>query len=90
MVKLNPIARLPYPRERKFRRFSLRYPVHVEFHSGNSVLELDAVSNNVSIGGMLLETASLIPPHSLVSFVMTVQGGPVLRPIQLKGEGEVV
>ncbi len=90
MVKLNEIGSPPYPRERKFRRFSLRYPVHVKFRSGASVAELDAVSNNISLGGLLLETASLIPPHSLVSFVMTVRGGPVIRPIQLRGEGKVV
>lgn len=80
----------PYSQQRRFRRFNLRYPVRVKFHVGTAVAELDAVSNNVCIGGLLLETARRIPPHSLVSFVMTVQGGPVIRPIQLTGEGEVV
>lgn len=46
--------------ERKFRRFKLRYPVHVEFRSGELVSELDAVSRNVSTGGLLLEAPLLI------------------------------
>jgi hypothetical protein len=90
VARFTPIAPSPRPQERRFRRFSLRYPVHVTFHAANCVAEFDAVSNNVSIGGLLLETACHIPPHSLVSFVMTVQGGPVVRPIQLTGDGEVV
>jgi hypothetical protein len=78
------------PQERKYRRFNLRYPVHVTFHSGNLVSELDAVSRNVSLGGMLLETAAVIPQHSPVSFLMTVQTGRMVQPIKLAGEGEVV
>ena len=90
MTMLDRIKFSPYSQQRRFRRFNLRYPVQVKFHAGSSVTELEAVSNNVSIGGLLLETARHIPPHSLVSFVMTVEGGPVVRPIQLAGEGEVV
>jgi hypothetical protein len=78
------------PQERKYRRFNLRYPVHVKFHSGSLVSELDAVSRNVSLGGMLLETAAVIPQHSPVSFLMTVQAGRMVHPIKLAGEGEVV
>jgi len=84
------IANLPDQQERKYRRFKLRYPVHGKFCSGKAVSEFDAVSRNVSIGGLLLETASEIPLHSPVSFTMTVQGGKVIRPIRLAGEGEVV
>jgi PilZ domain len=79
-----------YAHERKYRRFDLRYPVQVKFLSGSRISELDAVSRNVSLGGMLLEMASLIPQNSRVSFRMTVHGGRVLRPIELAGEGEVV
>jgi len=90
MGKLNDVARPPHPHERKYRRFSLCYPVHVKFHFGDSVCELQAVSKNVSIGGFLLETASPIPQRCPVSFIMTLHGGPVIRPIQVAGEGEVV
>jgi len=76
--------------ERRYRRFNLEYPVHVKFPAGSSVSELDAVSRNVSIGGMLLEAASAIPQHSPVSFLMTLQGGPIVHPIELAGEGKVV
>src|SRR5215467_12740783 len=49
---------------RKYRRFNRRYPVHVRFPSGNLFLELDAVSRNVSLCGLLLETAAIIPLRS--------------------------
>lgn len=79
-----------YPQERKYRRFNLKYPVHVKFQSGNVTFELDAMSRNISLGGLLLETNSPIPPHSPVSFVMTLTGGAIVRPVELAGEGEVV
>jgi len=90
MGKLIDVARSPHPHLRKYRRFSLCYPIRVKFHFGDSVSELQAVSKNVSIGGFLLETASPIPQHCPVSFIMTLHGGPVIRPIQVVGEGEVV
>ena len=76
--------------ERKYRRFSLRYPVLVKFASQDSTEELQAVSENVSIGGMLLIAPSSIPQFSSVTFTLTVQDEHVIRPIQLVGEGRVV
>ncbi len=91
MGKLNDIARSPdRPEQRKYRRFSLSYPVHVKFHLEESVSELQAVTKDVSISGLLLETASPIPQYCPVDFIMTIHGGPVTRPIQVIGEGEVV
>ena len=84
------ITNPPDRQERKYPRFKLRYPVRGKFYSGNAISEFDAVSRNVSIGGLLLETASEIPWHSAVSFTMTVQGRGVIHPIRLAGEGEVV
>ncbi len=78
------------PFERKYRRYSLNYPVRVKLGSGSCPSELDAVSVNVSVGGMLLETAAMIPPHTPLRFVMTLQGGQIVLPIQLGGEGQVV
>jgi len=93
-IKAMPKSDEPTPKsersERRYRRFNLRYPVHVTFHAGSSSAELDGVSRNVSVGGMLLETAAMIPQHSPVSFFMTVQGGRIAHPIELVGEGEVV
>jgi PilZ domain len=90
MRKRNGLAQAPCRSKRKYRRFPLRYPVDVKFHIGDSVSEVGAVSKNVSIGGLLLETASPIPQECPVKFIMTIHGGPVIRPIQLVGEGIVL
>jgi len=79
-----------YPQERKYRRFDLRYPIHVKVQSGTVASELEAITTNVSLGGLLLQTASLIPPHSRVSFVLTLKGGRIVHPVEVVGEGEVV
>ena len=76
--------------ERRYRRFKLRYPVHVEFRSGELVSQFDTVSRNVSGGGLLLEAPLLIPQGSSVSFVMILRGSQFIRPIELASEGEVV
>jgi hypothetical protein len=81
--------RLP-GRNAKFRRFPLRYPVHVEFRSGELVSELDTVSRNVSVGGLFLEAPLLIPQGSAVSFVMILRGSQFVQAIELSGEGDVV
>jgi hypothetical protein len=90
MDQIEVIARPGFRRERKYRRFSLSFPVQLKFHAGDLEAELHAVSRNVSVGGMLLEAASPIPQRCAVSFTLTLQGGDIVRPIQLAGEGEVV
>jgi hypothetical protein len=77
-------------KERQYRRFKLRFPVHVEFLSGELVSEIDGVSRNVSVGGLLLETPVLIPQYTSVNFVVLLRGSQFVRPIDLAGEGEVV
>jgi hypothetical protein len=54
------------------------------------MVELYAVSRNISLGGLLLETSSMIPRHTPVSFIMTVRSAQGVRPIQFVGEGKVV
>jgi hypothetical protein len=79
------------PPERKFQRFNLSYPVRVKFTSGYSIVEVDAVSRNISIGGLLLESPCLIPCRSPVEFTITLRTGlPNSRLIKLGGAGEVV
>ncbi|HMH06154.1 MAG TPA: PilZ domain-containing protein [Terriglobales bacterium] len=78
------------PQQRRYRRFSLRYPVSVKFDLGNSVSELRAISNNVSVGGVLLEADSAVPQHCDVSFVLTIPEHHIIGPTQIVGEGEVV
>jgi len=79
-----------YFHERKHRRFSLRYPVQVMFDVAGSVSELQAISNNVSLGGILLETVTPIPQHCDVSFTIAVPEHRIVGALQLAGEGEVV
>ena len=90
MGKLNDVTHPAFQPQRRHRRFSVRYPVLVESPPGNALSGLRAVSNNVSIGGVLLEADVSIPQHCDVSFIMTVREHHVVGPIQLVGEGEVV
>lgn len=76
--------------ERKHRRFQLECPVFVKFHAATSAAEVEAVSKNISIGGILVRSAAMIPKHALVTFIISVQGGQAFQPIYLAGEGEVV
>jgi PilZ domain len=81
---------VPRLNERKHRRYDLKYPVNIRFGSSSDRCELEATSVNVSVGGMLLETTAIIPERTPVSFLMTLEGGEILRPIQLVGDGHVV
>jgi hypothetical protein len=80
----------PHQPERKYRCFPGTYPVHLTFQSGAPLTEVEAISKNVSIGGMLLKTASPIPQRSSVNFTIRLYGIQTLRPINLVGEGRVV
>ena len=83
------VVRLPSPQERRYRRFKLRCPVHLLFRSGELTSEADAVSQDVSIGGLLLNCPILVPEHSAVSFVISLRGW-MLRSVELVGDGKVV
>jgi hypothetical protein len=76
--------------ERKHRRFLASYPVQLKFHLEDAVFELQTITTNVSVGGLLLKTASPVPQHCFADFVMTLHGGPLVRPIRVVGEGQVV
>ena len=75
--------------KRKYRRFNLRYPAHVKV-SSELVSEVDTVSRNVSVGGLLLEAPLQIPEFSSVSFVLILRSRQFDLPVELAGEGEVV
>ena len=90
MDRQDNTTRFTARQERKFRPFPLSYPVHVEFRSGELVSELDTVSRDASIGGLLLEAPLPIPQGSSVSFVMILRGSQFVQPIELSGEGDVV
>ena len=80
----------PYPRERRYRRFNLQFPVRLSFPSRGTVRELATISKNVSIGGLLLRSYDSLPAHTQVSLTMDLQDPRLRRPIRLLGEGEVV
>ena len=90
MDKLDHVGRQSHPQERRYRRFTLRYPVEVKVDLGNTISELRAVSNNISVGGVLLQADSTIPQHCNVSFTVTVREHHIVGPTQIRGEGEVV
>lgn len=76
-------------RDRMHPRFSLHCPVRLKFEDSGEPHELDTVSRNVSLGGVLLEAPTQVPPGCAVEFIMTIQTRPQ-RVIRLKGSGRVV
>jgi len=90
MAKIHDIGSVSYRPERKHPRFSIRYPAHVMIRSGNEGSELQGYTSNISLEGVLLEVESPISPGCNVSFAITVQEHPIVGPLQLVAEGEVV
>jgi len=76
--------------ERKHRRFQLEVPVCLTFQAGNSAVEIETISQNISIGGLLVKSAVMIPVHTPVTFIMSVQVEEAVHPIYLAAEGKVV
>ncbi len=77
-------------RERKFFRFVLECPVSLKYQVDSPVIEVQAIIQNVSIGGFLLTSAAMIPQPTTVTFVICLRGEVAGRPIYLKGNGEIV
>lgn len=78
------------PQERRYRRFSLCYPVAVKVDLGSASSDIQAVSNNLSLGGILMHADSALPQHCHVNFIMTVQEHHIIGPTKIVGEGEVI
>ncbi len=76
--------------KRKNLRFSLRYPIRLEFSSGGKSFELDALTRNLGIGGLLLESPYPIPIDCSVNFTISAEGEQMVRPLEFAGSGEVV
>ena len=76
--------------EREHRRFHLECPVCVKFQAGDTAIQIETISQNVSIGGLLVKSPAMIPVHTLVTFIISVQVEQAVHPIYLKGEGKVV
>ena len=76
--------------ERKYRRFDLSFAVQLTFYSGGIRSDIEAMSRNVSICGLLLETRSTVPQGSEVSFTMKIPTRSASSPIELAGKGNVI
>jgi len=81
----------PDSQKRSSLRFTMEYPVHIKFQTENSAThEIETISKNVSVRGLLVKSAARIPLHTSVTFIMCVQREQAVRPIHLSGEGEIV
>jgi hypothetical protein len=76
--------------ERRFRRFELSYFTRIKFSSGGITIEADAVTKNIGLCGLLLESAVTIPFSTPIEFTIIVQGQRIVEPILLTGSGVVV
>ena len=88
MPETTGVNRLPW-QVRRYRRFKLKYPVHLLFCFGEQTSEVEAVTRDVCIGGLLLESRVRIPQQSTVNFVISMQA-PTMRPVELVGAGKVI
>jgi len=75
---------------RRYRRFELEFPVQVKFQSESTDREIQGVSKNMSIGGLLIRLTQPIPESTPVTFLLSVHGKQSVRPVHLRGEGMVV
>ena len=90
MDRIETLQRLSTWHRRSHRRFELGFPVRLKFVIGSATSEIEAVSQNVSLGGLLLRSALPLPLQTRVSFVLSIHGKKSIRPIHLMGEGEIV
>lgn len=90
MNLLESALRLPDWKGREYRRFNLEFPVRIKVRSRSLATEIEGVSKNVSVGGLLVRSTGMIPQNTPVSFILSVHGEQAARPIHLVGEGEVV
>lgn len=90
MERINSLPRSTDWRGRNYRRFRLEFPVRLRYQYGSTTAEIEAVSKNLSVGGLLVRSALPVPEHTAVTFVLSVHGSQSLRPVHLIGEGEIV
>ena len=82
------IAQL-YAKQRKHRRFVLRLPVRVAFSREGVLKKIATITRNVSVGGLLLESADPVPLRTSITLKMDLRSLSG-RTISLVAEGRVV
>lgn len=75
---------------RSYRRFKLEFPVHLKYQNASRTIEIETISTNLSLGGLLVRSTLPVPQTTAVTFVLSLHGSESARPIRLVGEGEVV
>lgn len=90
MNKVEAFQRLSDRRGRNYRRYELEFPVRLRLKLGAGGSEIETVSKNVSIGGLLVRSAQPLPENTSVTFILSVHGKQSLRPVHLLGEGRIV
>jgi hypothetical protein len=78
------------PDRRSHPRFALRCRAKLDFTSAGTRLQLDCITRNVGVGGLLIESPVSIPKQTPVNFSMTAEGGLTQRGCEFTGSGEVV
>jgi PilZ domain len=76
--------------ERKHPRFPLRCPVQLRFEQAGKSQEMESLSRNVSLGGVLLDAPTPLPADCAVEFVMSLPTAKRKKVIHLKGTGRVI
>lgn len=79
-----------YSEVRKHRRFDLQFPISMSFPTGEIGRELEGITKNVSLGGVLIKVGTEVPIRTKVRLRIDVVGPRSRRPVRLSGEGEVV
>ena len=80
----------PFERQRKHVRYELEFPVALRCLVEGEVRELMAKSRNISLGGLLVEAAEVVPWNCDVEFEMAVHTDPVRPGLHLRGVGHIV
>jgi PilZ domain-containing protein len=89
-VSQSPGTQGPYSKERRYRRFDLNFPVSLSYPWAGMVREMETITKNVSVGGLLVTANDQVPLRTPVRLTMNVVGPRFQRPVRLSGEGEVV
>jgi PilZ domain len=88
IAKLAIKASAAKPECRANPRFPIHFPVYVQFGGNDIVRKIEALTENVSTGGILLQSLEPIPRNSEVEFVISIRN--TLMSLRLKSTGRVV